>query len=33
MSVGIMDADLAQYILVPFNLEAMKLAAYYKKHN
>ena len=31
MSVGIMDADMAEYILVPFNLEAMKLSAYYKK--
>ena len=31
MSVGIMDADLAAYTLVPFNLEAMKLSAYYKK--
>lgn len=33
MSVGIMDADLAYYILVPFNLEAMKLSAYYKRKN
>ena len=33
MSVGIMDADLATYLLVPFNLECMKLSAYYKKHN
>lgn len=31
MSVGIMDADLASYSLVPFNLEVMKLSAYYKK--
>jgi hypothetical protein len=31
MSIGIMDADLAKYTLVPFNLEAMKLSAYYKK--
>ena len=31
MSVGIMDADLATYTLVPFNLEAMKLSSYYKK--
>ena len=31
MSVGIMDADIAEYILVPFNLEAMKLSAYYKR--
>lgn len=33
MSVGIMDADLSTYLLVPFNLEAMKLSAYYKRHN
>lgn len=33
MSIGIMDADLSTYILVPFNLECMKLSAYYKKHN
>lgn len=32
MSVGIMDADMASYIMVPFNLECMKLSAYYKKH-
>ena len=31
MSVGIMDADLCAYRLVPFNLEAMKLSAYYKQ--
>lgn len=31
MSIGIMDADLAKYALVPFNLEVMKLSAYYKK--
>jgi hypothetical protein len=31
MSIGIMDADMAEYTLVPFNLEAMKLSAYYKK--
>ena len=31
MSVGIMDADLSKYTLVPFNLETMKLSAYYKK--
>ena len=31
MSIGIMDADMATYTLVPFNLEAMKLSAYYKK--
>jgi len=33
MSIGIMDADFAKYIYVPFNLECMKLSAYYKKHN
>ena len=32
MSVGIMDADIAKYILVPFNLECMKMSTYYKKH-
>lgn len=31
MSIGIMDADMATYTLVPFNLEAMKLSSYYKK--
>ena len=31
MSIGIYDADIAKYTLVPFNLEAMKLSAYYKK--
>ena len=31
MSIGIMDADMSKYILVPFNLEVMKLSAYYKK--
>lgn len=31
MSVGIMDADLAKYTLVPFNLECMKLSSYYKR--
>ena len=31
MSIGIMDADMSTYTLVPFNLEAMKLSAYYKK--
>jgi hypothetical protein len=31
MSVGIYDADLSTFALVPFNLEAMKLSAYYKK--
>lgn len=33
MSVGIMDADLAKYVFVPFNLECMKLSAYYKRKN
>lgn len=33
MSVGIEDADFNRYVLVPFNLEVMKLSAYYKKHN
>lgn len=31
MSIGIMDADMSSYTLVPFNLEVMKLSAYYKK--
>ena len=31
MSVGIMDADLSKYTFVPFNLEVMKLSAYYKR--
>lgn len=31
MSIGIHDADLTTFGLVPFNLEAMKLSAYYKK--
>ena len=31
MSIGIMDADMAEYTLVPFNLEVMKISAYYKK--
>ena len=31
MSIGLMDADLATYSLVPFNLEIMKLSAYYKR--
>lgn len=31
MSVGVMDADMSAYILVPFNLEVMKLSSYYKK--
>lgn len=33
MSVGIMDADFATYTLIPFNLEAMKLSAYYKRRH
>ena len=31
MSLGIYDADMSTYTLVPFNLEVMKLSAYYKK--
>lgn len=31
MSIGIMDADMSTYTLVPFNLEVMKLSSYYKK--
>ena len=31
MSVGMYDMDMATYTLVPFNLELMKLSAYYKK--
>lgn len=31
MSVGLMDGDFYNYILVPFNLEIMKLSAYLKK--
>lgn len=31
MSVGLMDGDFSNYVLVPFNLEIMKLSAYYKK--
>lgn len=31
MSVGLMDQDMTTYLLVPFNLEIMKLSAYYKK--
>ena len=29
MSIGLYDADFSTYILVPFNLEIMKLSAYY----
>ena len=32
MSIGLYDMDMATYTLVPFNIELMKLAAYYKKH-
>ena len=32
MSIGIMDADISKYIWVPFNLEAMKISAYYKRN-
>lgn len=31
MSIGMMDQDMVTYTLVPFNLELMKLSAYYKK--
>lgn len=31
MSIGMYDVDMATYTLVPFNLELMKLSAYYKK--
>ena len=31
MSIGLYDVDMATYTLVPFNLELMKLSAYYKK--
>ena len=31
MSVGMHDMDMVTYTLVPFNLELMKLSAYYKK--
>lgn len=31
MSVGLMDGDFSNYVLVPFNLEIMKLSAYYKR--
>lgn len=31
MSIGLYDMDMNTYTLVPFNLEIMKLAAYYKK--
>ena len=31
MSIGLYDQDMALYTLVPFNLELMKLSAYYKK--
>ena len=31
MSIGLYDQDMATYTLVPFNLEIMKLSAYYKK--
>ena len=31
MSIGMYDMDMATYTLVPFNLELMKLSAYYKK--
>lgn len=31
MSIGLMDGDFSTYLLVPFNLEIMKLSSYYKK--
>ena len=31
MSIGLHDLDMANYTYVPFNLELMKLSAYYKK--
>lgn len=31
MSVGIYDADIAKYVVMPFNLEVMKLSAFYKR--
>ena len=31
MSIAIMDGDMSEYTLVPFNLEVMKLSAWYKK--
>lgn len=31
MSIGLYDQDMTTYTLVPFNLEIMKLSAYYKK--
>jgi hypothetical protein len=31
MSIGLYDVDMNTYKLVPFNLELMKIAAYYKK--
>ena len=33
MSIGLYDYDMKQYAPFPFNLEIMKLASYYKKHN
>lgn len=32
MSIAIMDGDISEYLLVPFNLEVMKLSAWYKKN-
>ena len=31
MSIGLYDADMAEYTHVPFNLELMKMASYYQK--
>lgn len=33
MSVGILDGDIIRYVPLVFNLEAMKIATYYKKQN
>lgn len=31
MSIGLYDADMMKYTIVPFNLELMKISSYYKK--
>ena len=31
MSIGLYDVDFMKYIHVPFNLDLMKLASFYKK--
>ena len=33
MSIGLYDADVANYTHVAPNLELMKMATYYKRHN